>query len=59
MSRWSTLYLLAVLRPGGHESAQLGPRLSPQRVELGRFQQDVAWVHPARHQYALEIGRFI
>ena len=47
------LVLLAVLRPRSLESAQLGPRLCPEGVELGRRQQDVALVHPAGHQNAL------
>ena len=51
--RESTILVLAVLRPRSLESAQLGPRLCPEGVELGRRQQDVALVHPAGHQNAL------
>ena len=53
MKREDGLFALAVFRPRSLESAELRPRLRPQRVELGRFQQRVARVHPARHQDAL------
>ena len=45
--------VLAVLGPRRLESAELGPRLGPEGVELCRLEQDVALVHPSRHQDAL------
>ena len=42
-----------MLGPRRLESAELGPRLGPQGVELCRREQDVALVHPSRHQDAL------
>ena len=46
-----------MLRPRSLESAQLGPRLGLEGVELGRLQQNVALVNPARHEDALQMGR--
>ena len=48
--------VLAVLGPRRLESAELGPRLGPKGVELRRREQDVALVHPSRHQDALFLG---